>query len=292
MTLLDLFAYIDRPFVQNMFIAAILASIACGIIGTYVVVKRIVFISGGLSHTAFGGIGLAYYLNFEPMWGAIIFAVGAAILVGLVNLRAKLREDSTIGVLWVVGMAAGIVFIKQTQGYVQDPMSILFGNLLLVARQDLWYMFYLIIAIVVLVILFYKEFLALSFDEEFAKISGVRTGLFNVVLLVLVALTVVVVIKVVGVVLVIALLTIPAAFAGLFTHNMKRMMVLAIILGLILSVSGLLVAWEYDLPPEAMIVLVSTAAFVVALIVKRIMRRGEVQQQLHEHLHFHLGDNE
>jgi zinc transport system permease protein len=252
-----------------MFVAGILASIACGIIGTYIVVKRLVFISGGIAHTSFGGIGLAYWLSFEPMIGAVIFSVVTAIIVGISSLRTKIREDSTIGILWVIGMALGIIFLRWAPKKV-DLGSVLFGNILFVPETNLWLMLGLIVIILLLVTVFYKEFLALCFDEEFAKISGVRTGPLYILLLCLVALTVVLLLKVVGVILVIALLTIPAAMAGLFTHDMKRMMGLAIVFGLLFTMTGLILSLETNQPPGALIVLVAGVFFLVAMAGKYV----------------------
>jgi zinc transport system permease protein len=194
----DLLEPFQYNFMQNAFIAGVLAAVACGIIGTYVVVKRLVFISGGIAHTTFGGIGLGYYFNFDPMWGAVLFALASALALGVSTLKTKVREDSTIGIMWVMGMAAGIVLIQMTEGYRPDPISVLFGNILLVEESDLWLMLGLTILIIAIVSVLYNDLLALSFDEEFAKISGVRTSSLYIMLLCLVALTVVVLIKIVG----------------------------------------------------------------------------------------------
>jgi len=266
-----------------MFIAGFLASISCGIIGSYVVVKRIVFVSGGIAHTTFGGIGFAYYLQdsmgwiwVEPLFGALIFALGAAFILGSSLVRNRIREDSTIGVLWVVGMALGILFIHavdRSKILVQDPVSILFGNILLIKLQDLYLMVGLVIAIIFITILLYKDLQILTFDEEFARISGVNVNAMNILLLVLVAFTTVVLIKVVGVVLVIAMLTIPAAISGLFTHNLKMMMVLAVFVGVITTFGGSLLSLNYDFPPGATIVLLMGSVFVVSLLGKSINQR-------------------
>jgi len=269
MTLSDLVDALRMQFMQNMFMAVILASVACGIIGAYVVSKRLVFISDGIGHTAFGGIGMGYYLGINPLFGAVAFSLGTAVAVGIAGLRSRIREDSTIGILWVMGMALGVLFIKETPGYVPDPMDILFGNILFVKRTDIYIMALLVVVIVLVVAALYKELLALSFDEEYAKIAGVRTGALNIVLLILIALTVVTLLKVVGVILVIALLTIPAAMAGLFTHEMRRMMALATVFGLVFSIMGTLVSWETDMPPGVVIVLMLGLAFVCALVLKR-----------------------
>jgi zinc transport system permease protein len=203
--------------------------------------------------------------------------VATAIIVGISSLRTKIREDSTIGILWVIGMALGIIFLRWAPRKV-DLGGVLFGNILLVGETNLWLMLGLIIIIILLVSVFYKELLALCFDEEFAKISGVRTEGFYILLLCLVALTVVLLLKVVGVILVIALLTIPAAMAGLFTHDMKKMMGLAIVFGLMFTMIGLVISLETDLPPGPLIVLVAGLFFLIAMPSKHVLgkvRRSE-----------------
>ncbi len=277
----DIFELLQYAFVQRMFIAGFLASIACGIIGTYIVVKRIVFISGGIAHTTFGGIGFAYYLQYlgilfiEPLVGALIFALTAAIIMGLPFIRKRLREDSTIGILWVVGMALGVLFLNQVDRskiIVQDPVSILFGNVLLIKMQDLYLMVGLLVLIIFVTIVLYKDLHILTFDEEFARISGIKVDLLYLILMILVALTTVVLIKVVGVVLVIAMLTIPAAISNLFTHNLKNMMIFAIIIGCIVTFYGSIISLNYDLPPGATIVISLAFLFIVAIFLKNLKR--------------------
>ena len=276
---MDIFELLQFPFVQRMLIAGFLASIACGIIGTYVVVKRIVFISGGIAHTTFGGIGFAYYLQYmgvlhiEPLMGAMIFALISAIIIGLPFIRKRLREDSTIGILWVVGMALGVLFLNMVDRsviIVQDPVSILFGNVLLINMQDLYLMLGLVILIIFVTILLYKDLQILTFDEEFARISGIKVDLLYLMLMVLIALTVVVLIKVVGVILVIAILTIPAAISNLFTHNLRNMMIFAIIIGCIVTFYGSIISLNYDLPPGATIVVSLAFIFIVVILLKNL----------------------
>ena len=275
----DIFELFQYPFVQRMFIAGLLASIACGIIGTYVVVKRVVFISGGIAHTTFGGIGFAYYLQYlgivfiEPLVGALIFALAAAIVMGLPFIRSRLREDSIIGILWVVGMALGVLFLNQvdrSEILVQDPVSILFGNVLLIKMQDIYLMFGLLILIIFVTIFLYKDLHILTFDEEFARISGVKVDMLYMILMILIAFTTVVLIKVVGVILVIAMLTIPAAISNLFTHNLKNMMFFAIIIGCIVTFYSSLLSLNFDLPPGATIVISLAFLFIIALLIKNI----------------------
>ena len=279
----DIVYLLQFPFVQRMFIAAFLASITCGIIGSYVVVKRIVFVSGGIAHTTFGGIGFAYYLQytmgwmwFEPLSGALIFALIAAVVLSSRLVKSRMRDDSTIGALWVVGMALGVFFLNavdRSKILVQEPVSILFGNILLIKMQDLYLMTGLVFAIFIITILLYKDFQILTFDEEFAKISGVNVDMLNLLLLVLVALTTVVLIKVVGVILVIAMLTIPAAVSGLFTHNLKKMMLFAVAIGIITTFTGSLLSLSYDVPPGATIVLLMGGVFAVSLLGKSIKQK-------------------
>lgn len=271
MSIADLLVAFQYAFVKNMFIAGLLASVACGIIGTYVVVKRLVFISGGIAHTCFGGIGLAYWLGFEPMLGAVLFALGTAVTVGITGLKGRVREDSAIGALWVTGMALGLVFIDRAPGIVPDPISILFGNILLVKTRDLWLMLILDLIIVLIVAVMYRQLLALTFDEEFARITGIHTDALYIVLLGLIALTVVLLVKVVGVILVIALLTLPPTIAGFFTNKMKRIMIIAVLIGMVVTTLGSLLSWEYNVSSGPVIVLVAVCALLVSLALKRLL---------------------
>jgi zinc transport system permease protein len=257
-------------FMQNALMAGVLASIACGIIGTFIIVKRMVFISGGISHSAFGGIGLGYLLGIDPLVGALIFTFASALGIGVITKRAKQREDTAIGILWTVAMAVGVIFTGLSQDYPPDPSSILFGSILTVPRTDILLMILLNVVIIGTVLLLYKELLAISFDEEFATVVGVPTESLYFVLLSLIALTVVMVIKVVGIILVIALLTIPAAISGQITRNLKTMMLFSIIFGSIFTLSGLWFSYLLDLASGATIVVVSGIAFIFSLLWKKI----------------------
>lgn len=256
---------------QNAFLAAVLVSVACGLVGTYVVVKRIVFISGGISHAAFGGIGLGYFLGLNPILSAIPFSIASALLMGLTSKKVKVSEDTAIGILWSLGMAIGIIFINLTPGYVPDLMSYLFGSILTVPTSDLLIMFILDIIIIVVVYLFRREFQGISFDEEFSQVMGMPTTAIYLLLLSLVALSVVVMIKVVGVILVIALLTIPAAIAKQYTYHLGRMMILSVILGMILTTGGLYISYLFNLASGATIVLVLGFGFLISSMIREIM---------------------
>ena len=271
------------PFVQRMFLAAFLASVSCGIIGSFVVVKRLVFLSGGIAHTTFGGIGLAYYLQYilgwlwlDPLLGALLFAVFTSAVMSLPMVKSRLREDSTIGVLWVIGMALGVLFINMVDKnviLVQDPVSILFGNILLIQSSDLYLMLLLVVVISVISSVFFKDLQILAFDEEFARISGINVSILNFVLLLLVAFTTVVLIKVVGVVLVIAMLTIPAAMASLIVRSLKEMIISAVFIGIATSFAGSFISLIFNVPPGSAIVLVMGFLFVGMLIGKSIANK-------------------
>jgi zinc transport system permease protein len=264
---------LQYSFIQNALIAGVLAAVACGIVGVYVVVKRIVFISGGISHASFGGIGLGYLLGINPVIGALFFTIASALGMGIVSRRTRLPEDTAIGILWAVGMALGIIFIGLSPGYAPDLFSYLFGNILTVPASDLILMLILDVVIISVVFLLYKEFLALSFDEEFGTVVGVPTERLYLTLLCLIALTVVVLIRVVGVILVIALLTIPAATARQFTHSLKRMMFLSILFGIVFAVLGLWLSYALDLASGASIVLVSGVCFMIVFGVQTLRGR-------------------
>ncbi len=261
---------LQYEFIRNALAAGLLAAVACGVVGAYVVVKRLVFIGGGIAHTSFGGIGLGYYLGINPIVGALFFAVGAGLTIGLVTKRTKLPEDTAIGVLWAVGMALGVILIGLTPGYAPDLMSYLFGNILTVPLNDLMLMLVLDAVITGTVIALYKEYLVVSFDEEYATAAGLPVEKLWLLLLGMIALTVVVLIRVVGMILVIALLTFPAAMARQFTHNMKTMMVLSVGIGTLFTIGGLALSYSLGLPSGATIIVLGGSALAVSLVVSRI----------------------
>ena len=250
-------------FMRHALMVGLLVSIACGIVGTYVVVKRIVFISGGISHTAYGGVGLGYLLGIPPMVGATVFTVLAALAMGEVSHRVKQREDTIIGMMWAVGMALGVIFVKLSPGYTGDLMSYLFGSILAVPLTDLYLILALNVVILFIVILYHDQFTLTAFDEEFAQVIGVNTRLYNQLLLVVIALTVVVMIRAVGIILVIALLTIPPATATLFTRSMTGMMAFSMILRAVFTTGGLVISYLFELPSGATIIILCALGYMV-----------------------------
>jgi zinc transport system permease protein len=270
---------LQYQFMQNALIAGLLAAIACGIVGVYVVVKKIIFISGGIAHASFGGIGLGYLVGISPVIGALIFSLASALGMGYVTRRTRLPEDTAIGILWAIGMALGIVFIGLSPGYAPDLFSYLFGNILTVPVSDLWLMLILDIAIIGIVIAFYKEFLSLSFDEEYSTVLGVPVELLYLLLLGMIALTVVVLLRIVGLILIIALLTIPAALARQFTFNLRKMMVLAIVFGAVLTFGGLWLSYVLDLASGATIVLLGGVVLLGTFGVNKLRKMRAPKQK-------------
>jgi len=258
----------SQDFMQNAVAIGLLASVACGVMGTYVVVRRIVFISGGISHTVLGGMGIAYYYGYNPIHGAVVCALVAALVIGCVSLRSHQYEDTIIGALWAIGMAVGIIFIYKTPGYSIDLMSYLFGNILMVERESVYLLAFLDALIILLVSLFYKRFLAVCFDEEYSQLQGIHVVATYLLLLCLIALTVVILIQVVGIILVIALLTLPAATARYYTRSLVQMMILASLLGSAFTTSGLIVSYQKNLPAGATMIVIAGLAYVIATISK------------------------
>ena len=257
-------------FIQNALIAGILVSIACGIIGTLTVINRMVFIAGGIAHGAYGGLGIAFYFSLEPLLGASVFSVFLAILIASITLNDKSKMDSIIGALWAFGMAFGIILTDLAPGYNVDLMSYLFGSILAVPDSDLYFMVACNCLILMVVTLLYRQFEALSFDVEFARLRGVKTTLLYYVLVIMMALSVVMTIRVVGLILVIALLTIPPYIAATFSSRLGVMMINATLISVFFCIAGLWLSLEANLTSGASIILIASFCFFVFLLCKKI----------------------
>jgi zinc transport system permease protein len=275
--LADLFRY---PFLQYALLTAVLASVACGVVGSFITVRRISYIAGAITHTILGGMGVARYLQRKiglawvtPLDGAVVAALLAAVIIGLVTLYGKQREDTVLSAVWAIGMAVGVIFIALTPGYNDDLMSYLFGNILLVRPADLLLIAALDVLVVVLSILFYHRLEAVCFDEEFARLRGVRVELYYILLLCLTALTTVILVQVVGIVLVVALLSLPAATAARVTSRLWHTMVVASILTGVCMAAGLVLSYRPNLPAGATIILVTGAVYLAVLVLKPLLRR-------------------
>ena len=254
-------------FMQHALLAGLLASVICGIMGTLVVVNRIVFLSGGIAHAAYGGIGLAFFFGWPYLPGTIGFALAAAMLMAAISLKAKHRADTIIGVIWALGMAFGIILIDLTPGYNVDLMSYLFGSILTVPAPDLLIMLGMGILITILVAFYYKDLLAMSYDEEFARIRGVPVKGLYFALIGILAVAIVLVIQVVGLILVIALLTIPPFIVEKYAKSLLQMMVGSSLLGALFTVVGLWLSYRFDLTSGAAIIMVSGVVFMISLLV-------------------------
>ena len=267
-------AILKYNFLQNAILAAVLASVACGIVGAYIMEKKLVMMSGGIAHTAFGGIGLGYYLKVEPILTALGVSVAAALAVAALKRKAGTDSDLLIGMFWSLGMAMGVVFIAMTPGYPPDIASVLFGNILAVSRADLWLILALDLLVVGVVFTFYQAFKAYIFDEEFSSVAGLPVRFLEYLMYALVAVTVVVMIRVVGIILVIALLTAPPAIAKQFSFDLKKIMALSILLGIFFCFSGLWISYSVRLASGASIVLVAVGSYALVSLLRYGVRRG------------------
>jgi zinc transport system permease protein len=256
-------------FFRNAVIASLVASVACGIIGSFVVVKRLVSMSGGLSHAAFGGIGLGYLLGVDPVTTAAWFTAGIALAIGLVREKMEEHMDTLVGAVWAGGMAAGILFIALAPGYAPDLFGFLFGNILLIPTGDLAIMALLSLVVFSLVLILYPRLQAVTFDEEYAKVMNLPVTALFLLLVLLIALTVVVLIRVVGIILVIALLTLPAAIAREYSSRLPAMMVMATALSSAFMLAGLFLSYYLDVPSGATIILLAVACYGLMLLSRK-----------------------
>lgn len=276
---LQLFQY---QFFINASLAAVLASISCGIIGAYIVSRRIVFISGGITHASFGGIGIGYYMGFNPIVGAMIFSVISALGIEYISKKSNVREDSVIAILWSFGMAVGIIFIFLTPGYSANLMSFLFGNILTVTHLNLYMLLALNIIIIVIFLLMFKTILFVAFDEQYARAVKLPVETVNFLMITLVALTIVLNIRVVGIILVISLLTIPQTIANVFTKKFDQIILISIVIGLFGSFSGLFLSYYFDIPSGAAIIFFLVILFILAKIVKSLQVSMSISKQMRQ----------
>lgn len=262
-------------FIRYALIAGIISSVSFGIIGSFVVVKRMSYIAGAVSHAVLGGIGMALFLstvyNFyfiTPMTGAVIFALLSGLIISYAQIKVNERTDTIIGAIWAIGMSLGLLFMSATPGYI-DPMSYLFGNILLITKHDLIMIGVINIAVVGFSVLFYNQLLVASFDEEFARIRGLNTNLLHLLLVLLISFTVLLMITIVGIVMVIALLTLPPAIAGIFSSRFKPMIISSIVLCMIFTSLGLCGSYILNLPTSSVTVVIAGIAYLIALSFSR-----------------------
>lgn len=249
-------------FFQHALLGSLLASIACGIIGTYIVTRRLVFISGGITHASFGGIGIALYSGLPPILCAALFSAFSAVGVQWLSTRRDMREDSAIAVFWTFGMAVGIIFTFLAPGFAPDLSTYLFGNILTISEGDLWLLGLVTCLLAIIFILFIHPIISVAFDKQFSYSQHIPVGLFEYVLMLFIALTIVACLRMVGIVLVISLLTIPQMTANLFTFNFKTMIWLSIGIGFLSCLGGLLLSYWLNVPSGATIIFFSILIYV------------------------------
>ena len=266
---LDALSY---EFLRNALIAGVLASVLCGIVGPFVVVKKLAFISDGISHAAFGGMGVCFFLGLDPLLGAIPVALLFALALGAVDRETIRSYDALIGVLWSVGMAVGVVFVYKTPGYAPNLMTYLFGNILLVTRRDLAAILLLAGSVLAALFLFRKGIVAVAFDEVFARVRGVRVRLLMSLLLGMIALTVVILIQVVGIILVVALLTIPSVISLMLWKDLRSVLLGSVAIGVGITLGGLVLSFYYDLPSGPAIILLGAVGLVAVYGGKKLPR--------------------
>ena len=265
---------LQLEFMRNALAAGVLVSVVCGVIGTLVVVNRIVFLAGGIAHAAYGGIGLAFFMGWPYLAGTMGFSLLAAGVMSAVTLKAKHRADAMVGVIWAVGMAVGVILLDLTPGYNVDLMSYLFGSILAVPASDLWQMGVICVGVIAVVTWYYNDFLAMSYDDEFARLRNVPVTFLYCLLLGMIAATVVMIIRVVGLILVIALLTIPPFIAEKFTGSLRAMMVVSSVLSCVFTLTGLWLSFLLDLTSGATIILVAAGGFALSGLIGRLRVMG------------------
>jgi len=267
---------LSYDFIQNAIIAGILVSIITGIIGSLIVVNKMVFLSGGIAHSAYGGIGLSIYFGLPMLLSTSVFAILVTIIIALFTYKKRENLDTIIGLTWAIGMSFGILLVDLTPGYNSDLMSYLFGSILAVDNTDIMFMLILLTFIVLVLVFFYRDILAVSYDSEYASLRGIYTRFFYTLILILSALSIVIAIKIVGLILVIALLTIPIYISQRFCNTLFTMMIISGILSMIFTILGLVLSYNFDLSSGPSIILVSSIFMFIMICFDFVNKRKKV----------------
>jgi len=271
---MEIVQILKYEFIKNALLAGILASVICGMIGTVVVNKRIVSLSGAVAHSSFGGVGLGYLMGVNPFWGALLFALLSGVSIGYISKKTSQHEDTSIGIIWAFGMSLGIIFVGISKGYAPDLFTYLFGNILSVVNFDIFMLMALCLIILISFFLLFKEINAICFDEVFAFSRGIPVFKIYILILILVSLTVVVLMKIVGVILVIALLTIAPASSVWFNSSLKSQMFCSCILNIVFVIGGLLISYYLNLPTGATIIVFAVFGFIVSSLISKIVKKN------------------
>ena len=265
----------DYEFFRNVLIGITLIAVASSVIGTYIFARRLVAIAGGITHACFGGLGLGYFTGINPILMAGVFAVGSSVGVEWMSSRHSVREDSAIAVVWSLGMAAGVLFVFLTPGYVPELNSFLFGNILTISQADLWAFAIFTVLLLAFVATFYSKIVICAFDRDFARVSGLRTGFITTAMTVFTAIAIVLTIKLVGVMLLMSMLSLPQMIAETRYHRLNRLMAASGVVSVVCSVGGLLASCYIEVPCSALIVIIMAAVFAIAKIAEYIMRKRD-----------------
>lgn len=260
-------------FFQNALLGSLLASIACGMVGTYIVARRLAFISGGITHASFGGLGLGFYLGINPILTALLFSVASAFGIEWVSRDGQVREDSAIAGFWSLGMALGVIFIFLTPGYAPNLSAYLFGNILTISYADILYMLILAVALGLIFSLFLREIVYVAFDRDFARTQGLPVRLVEYAMMFFIAVTIVLTIRLVGIMLLMSLLTVPQMTVNLFTSSFRRIIFGSMAIGFLACVVGLYLSYLINVPSGAFIILILVLLFLVAKAIKSWWRR-------------------
>jgi zinc transport system permease protein len=274
-------AILSYTFMRNAVLAALLASIVSGVIGTIAIEKRLISMSGGIAHASFGGIGLGYLLGFEPIWGGLLFAVGASGLICRLPRNTRLKADAMIGILWSFGMALGILFISLAPGYMPDMTSYLFGDILSVSTSSIVYMAGFTVTVVVLFVMLYHHLILYLFDEEYALVRGVNTRLLEWIVYIMIPVGVIVLVKVVGIILTIALMSIPVSIAKLYFKSIGKVVAFSMLFSFLFSLAGLVVAYYANIPSGVCIVILGTLVYFLLTLTRNGIQRWRHKRRVH-----------
>ncbi len=274
-------AIINYAFMRNAVLAALLASIVTGIIGTVAIEKKLISMSGGIAHASFGGIGFGYLLGFEPIWGGLLFAVGASGIICKLPKNARLKADTMIGILWSFGMALGILFITLAPGYMPDMTSYLFGDILSVSTGSITYMAGFTAVVVLLFVMLYNHLMLYLFDEEYATARGINVKLMEWVVYIMIPVGIIVLVKVVGIILTIALMTIPVSIAKLYFKTFGKVVAFSMVFSFLFCMAGLMVAYYANIPSGVCIVIISTLAYLLLTFTRNGFQRRRHRQKIH-----------
>ena len=266
----DIFRY---DFLMNAVLASVFSGVACGFIGTYIVTRRLTFLSGGITHASFGGIGMAYYFGLNPIFGAFVFAVISATGIEYVSSRTQIREDSAIGIIWALGMAIGIIFVYMTPGYAPNLMSFLFGNILTVTSLNMWMILLVDIIILIIWTLMSRQIIYTAFDREYSRSQHVHTKIISNVMFILIAVTIVLMIRIVGIVLLISLLTIPVVTANAISKSFNRIAVYSSIIVSAGTIVGLYVSYKTNIPSGASVIFVLTLSLIIVKLLTLLRKK-------------------